>query len=62
MNEHLNRDELEHLAMQEQEKQEREAEKEPYVERPKWHRVFAWILAVIMVIGVLLYYYWIARG
>ncbi len=62
MNEQMNREELEHLAMDQQAKQENEEAKEPYVERPRWHRVFAWILAGVMVVGVLLYYYWIARG
>ena len=52
-----NREELEHQAMeaiaQQQEKQE-------YVERPRSHRVLAWILAVLMVLGVAFYYCWIS--
>ncbi len=31
-----------------------------YVERPKSTRVLAMVLAIIMIIGVILYYLWIA--
>ena len=31
-----------------------------YVERPKSQRVLAWILVVLVIIGVILYYLWIA--
>ncbi|MBE6944534.1 MAG: hypothetical protein E7459_00410 [Ruminococcaceae bacterium] len=31
-----------------------------YVPRPKWQLVLAWILLILMVIGVAGYYYWIA--
>ncbi len=34
----------------------------PYVERPRSHRILAWCLFVIMLIGIALWYYWIARG
>lgn len=37
-----------------------EQPKERYVPRPKWQLVLAWILLVLMVIGVAGYYYWIA--
>lgn len=36
--------------------------KEPYVERPRGQRIFAWVLFGIMVVSVILYYYWIAKG
>ena len=36
--------------------------KEPYVERPKGQRIFAWVLFGIIIAGVLLYYFWIAKG
>ena len=36
--------------------------KEPYVERPLSQRIFAWILAGVVIVGVILYYYWIAKG
>jgi len=42
--------------------QEPQQEPEPYVERPRSQRIFAWILFVIVVIGVILWYYWIAKG
>ena len=35
---------------------------EPYVERPKGQRIFAWVLAGIVILGVIFYYFWIARG
>lgn len=31
-----------------------------YVERPKSTRILAWILLVIVIIGIILYYLWIA--
>lgn len=33
---------------------------ERYVERPKWQRVLAWVLAILVSIGVLLYFGWIS--
>ena len=36
--------------------------KEPYVERPLGQRIFAWVLFGVVVLGVILYYYWIANG
>lgn len=37
----------------------KEAEKaaEPYVPRPLYQRVLAWVLVVIVIIGVIIYYY-----
>lgn len=32
----------------------------PYTPRPKWQIILAWVLFGIMVVGILLYYYWIA--
>lgn len=41
---------------------EDEARQQPgYVPRPKWQLAIAWILVVLMVIGVAGYYYWIAH-
>ena len=34
----------------------------PYEPRPLWQRVLAWIGVGIVVVGVILYYYHIARG
>ena len=34
----------------------------PYEPRPVWQRVLAWIGVGIVVVGVILYYYHIARG
>lgn len=34
----------------------------PYEPRPVWQRVLAWIGFGIVVVGVILYYYHIARG
>ena len=42
------------------EQAQHEAEKTPYVERPKSVRILAWVLAVLMIIGVLLYFGWIS--
>ena len=53
----MNREELEHLALSEL---EHEMEKSEYVERPKSQRILAWILAGVVVIGVLLYFGWIS--
>ena len=33
-----------------------------YEPRPVWQRVLAWIGVGIMIVGVILYYYHIARG
>ena len=54
----LNHEELEHQAMEEIARQQEE--KPEYVERPKSHRILAWILVGVMVVGVLLYYGWIS--
>ena len=43
-----------------QETPEIEPEKEVYVPRPKWQVAMAWIGLVIIVIGIILYYYYIA--
>lgn len=32
----------------------------PYAPRPKWQVALAWVLLVLMIIGVAGYYYWIA--
>ena len=53
-----NREELEHQAMEAAAQQEQE--KNEYVERPRSHRVLAWILVGVMIVGVLLYYGWIS--
>ena len=53
----MNREELEHKAFEELEKQEQKTE---YVERPKSQRILAWILAGVVAVGVLLYFAWIA--
>ena len=37
-----------------------EPEASVYVERPRGTRIFAWVLLVLVVIGVILYYLWIA--
>ena len=62
MNEYSNREELEHAAMEAMEKQQQEENREPYVERPKSHRILAWALLGAVIVGVLLYYFWIAKG
>lgn len=41
---------------------EQELEQVPMAERPVWHRVFAGVLAALVIIGVIGYYYWIMRG
>lgn len=35
-------------------------DQEPYVPRPKWQIVAAWFFLILMVLGTILYYYWIA--
>ncbi len=54
----MNREELEHQAIHETEKQNQEPA--PYVERPRSQRILAWILAGLVIVGVLLYFGWIA--
>ena len=44
----------------EQEAPELAPEQEPYVPRPKWQIAMAWIGLAIMIVGILLYYYYIA--
>ena len=34
----------------------------PYVPRPLWQRIAAWIGFAIVILGVVIYYYNIARG
>ncbi len=62
MSEPYNREELEHAARAAMDQQEEEANKEPYVERPKSLRIFAWVLFGILLVGIALYYFWIAKG
>ena len=40
--------------------QEEKDSAEHYTERPKSHRVLAWVLIALMLAGLALYYYWIA--
>ena len=50
----------EHL--QDMETQPEELLNTPYRPRPLWQRIAAWIGIAIVVAGVILYYYHIARG
>ena len=43
-------------------RQEQEAEKEPYVPRTRGIRILAWTLFALILIGVALYYFWIAKA
>ena len=50
----------------EHEKQEPEIEELPelvsedvYTPRPRWQRVLAWIMCAILIVGIVLYYFWI---
>lgn len=54
----MNREELENQAQEAAEQQE--AQSTPYVERPRSQRILAWVLLVLVILGVLLYYGWIA--
>lgn len=56
------REELEHAAMQAIEKQQKEAEKEPYVPRSGGIRVLAWTLFALLLIGLAFYFFWIAKA
>lgn len=57
----LTPEELEQEAPEAQElENQQETQAAPYVERPKSQRVLAWVLLVLVVLGVLLYYGWIA--
>lgn len=51
------RETLEHQAIEELNAQ---TQKQEYVERPKSQRILAWILACVVIVGVLLYFGWIA--
>ncbi len=62
MNEFNNREELEHAAREAMEKQEQEENQEPYAERPKSLRILAWVLFGVLLVGIALYYFWIAKG
>ena len=42
--------------------EEPKQETEPCVERPRSQRILAWVLFVIFIIGVIFWYYWIAKG
>ena len=62
---HVNsKEELEHLASESAKaaEEQEQAQKEVYVERPKAHRILAWVLFVLLVIGIILYYFWIFKG
>jgi len=39
-----------------------EEEKQPFTPRPKWQLVLAWILVIIMALGIVSSYYWIMRS
>ena len=52
-----NREELEHQAMEAIAEQEKKNE---YVERPKSHRILAWVLVGAMLLGIAFYYCWIS--
>ena len=58
----IDKDQLEHIALTAQGKLEEDQEKEPYVERPKSQRVLAWVLVLLVILGVILYYFWIFKG
>lgn len=45
--------------MDEQNKDFSEPQEQHYVPRPRWQIVLAWILLILMVVGVAGYYYWI---
>lgn len=64
MNEKLHSDTLEQQAMPTEQASDPMAAdpQAPYVERPRGQRIFAWVLAGIVILGVILYYFWIARG
>ena len=51
----------EHTQMDEQNKDFSEPQEQRYVPRPRWQIVLAWILLILMVVGVAGYYYWIAH-
>ena len=54
---------MEEERLQDTENQTTETQSAPvYQPRPTWQRVLAWIGLGIVVIGVILYYYHIARG
>lgn len=53
-----NRENLEHEALAAMERQN--SEPAPYVERPKSQRILALILAGVVIVGVILYFCWIA--
>ncbi|MBQ2154733.1 MAG: hypothetical protein II437_06715 [Oscillospiraceae bacterium] len=62
MADYKSREELEHQAMDAVAQQKAEEDKEHYVERPKAHRILAWILICAVIVGVILYYFWIAKA
>jgi hypothetical protein len=39
-----------------------EKEKQPYVERPRWQIIMAWVLLAIVILGIINICYWQIRG
>ena len=40
---------------------ELDSEEKPYVPRPKWQLAMAWFFLILIILGTILYYYWIAH-
>ena len=59
---YFNRNPIDRLSSEQdmREQAQQEAEKTPYVERPRGQRIFAWVLAGLVTVGVVLYFCWIA--
>lgn len=57
MGEEMNHELLKATA-EEHQKKKTELNKKEYVPRPLYQRVLAWILVILVIIGVILFYFW----
>ncbi len=60
MSEEMNRQLLEATARESA--KEKNQSKEEYTPRPFYQRAMAWVLVCLVILGVILSYYWIAKG
>ena len=58
------KEELEYLASEAEKQAARDEQqkKDVYVPRPKSHIILAWVLLILVLIGLAFYYFWIFKG
>ena len=62
MSDPMNHDLLKAVAEENTKDQQKKTGEETYTPRPKFHVILAWVLLVLVLIGVGLYYYYIATA